>query len=200
MTTSRPLRSFCALVALAGAAALGSARSHRPTPPLTTTTRTRSAPRPTSTACRCSTSSACSSRAPATPSATRDRPRSGQPVLQHSQARDRCRDHGQRAERRHAVLGSVARPSKQPRCCTPPRSSTASGTSSCSIRGPTTSTTSRLRSDSSAPGDFGVTNGGNWAIVGPDFKGKLPKGVIRVRSRYNRVWVIGRTSSAVRPT
>ena len=43
------------------------------------------------------------------------------------------------------------------------------------------------------PGSWGVTDGGNWAVVGPHFKGKLPKGVIRVRSRYNRVWVIGRT-------
>ena len=43
------------------------------------------------------------------------------------------------------------------------------------------------------PGSWGVTDGGNWAVVGPHFKGKLPKGVIRVSSRYNRVWVIGRT-------
>ncbi len=43
------------------------------------------------------------------------------------------------------------------------------------------------------PGDFNVTDGGNWAVVGPGFKGKLPKGVIRVNSRYSRVWIIGRT-------
>jgi hypothetical protein len=42
-------------------------------------------------------------------------------------------------------------------------------------------------------GDFRVTGGDNWAIVGPGFKGKLPAGVTRVRSPYNRVWVIGRT-------
>jgi DNA sulfur modification protein DndE len=43
------------------------------------------------------------------------------------------------------------------------------------------------------PGSWGVTGGGNWALVGPAFKGKLPKGVKRVKSLYNRVWVIGRT-------
>jgi hypothetical protein len=42
-------------------------------------------------------------------------------------------------------------------------------------------------------GRFRVTRGGNWAVVGPGFKGKLPKGLIRVESKYNRVWVIGRT-------
>ena len=42
-------------------------------------------------------------------------------------------------------------------------------------------------------GDFNVTRGGNWAVVGPKFKGKLPRGVTRVNSRYDRVWVIGRT-------
>ncbi len=42
-------------------------------------------------------------------------------------------------------------------------------------------------------GDFNVTRGGNWAVVGPGFKGKLPRGVIRVNSRYDRVWVVGRT-------
>ncbi len=42
-------------------------------------------------------------------------------------------------------------------------------------------------------GRFGVTNGGNWAVVGPGFHGALPRGVTRVDSRYNRVWVIGRT-------
>ena len=29
-------------------------------------------------------------------------------------------------------------------------------------------------------GDFNVTEGGDWAVVGPDFKGKLPRGVKRV--------------------
>ncbi len=43
------------------------------------------------------------------------------------------------------------------------------------------------------PGDFNVTHGGDWAVVGPRFKGKLPHGVTRVRSRYDRVWVVGRT-------
>ena len=42
-------------------------------------------------------------------------------------------------------------------------------------------------------GDFRVTGGGNWAVVGPGFRGKLPRGVIRVESKYSRVWVIGRT-------
>jgi len=42
-------------------------------------------------------------------------------------------------------------------------------------------------------GDFRVTGGGDWAIVGPGYKGKLPPGVTRVRSPYERVWVIGRT-------
>ena len=42
-------------------------------------------------------------------------------------------------------------------------------------------------------GDFNVTGGGNWAVVGPGFKGRLPHGVIRVKSRYDRVWVVGRT-------
>ncbi len=42
-------------------------------------------------------------------------------------------------------------------------------------------------------GDFGVTGGGDWAIVPPGFKGKLPRGVRRVNSPYDRVWVIGRT-------
>jgi hypothetical protein len=39
----------------------------------------------------------------------------------------------------------------------------------------------------------GQQKGGNFAIVGPDFKGKLPKGVKKVRSPYTRVWLIGRT-------
>lgn len=42
-------------------------------------------------------------------------------------------------------------------------------------------------------GDFGVTGGGNWAIAGPGFHGKVPRGVKLIRSRYNRVWIIGRT-------
>ena len=42
-------------------------------------------------------------------------------------------------------------------------------------------------------GDFNVSRGGNWAIVGPHFKGPLPRDVIRVSSRYDRVWVVGRT-------
>ena len=42
-------------------------------------------------------------------------------------------------------------------------------------------------------GDFNVTGGGNWAVVGPRFKGRLPRGVKRVKSRYDRVWVVGRT-------
>ncbi len=39
----------------------------------------------------------------------------------------------------------------------------------------------------------GDQKGGDFAIVGPDFDGKLPKGVTRVRSLYDRVWLIGRT-------
>jgi hypothetical protein len=42
-------------------------------------------------------------------------------------------------------------------------------------------------------GQFRVTGGGDWAIVGPRFKGRIPPGVTRVDSKYNRVWVIGRT-------
>ncbi len=39
----------------------------------------------------------------------------------------------------------------------------------------------------------GQQKGGDFAIVGPDFKGRLPKGVRRVRSPHDRVWLIGRT-------
>jgi hypothetical protein len=42
-------------------------------------------------------------------------------------------------------------------------------------------------------GEFNVTGGGNWAVVGPGYKGKIPHGVTRVDSPYDRVWVIGRT-------
>ncbi len=42
-------------------------------------------------------------------------------------------------------------------------------------------------------GDFGASGGGDWAVVGPRFRGRLPRGVKRVTSRYDRVWVIGRT-------
>jgi hypothetical protein len=42
-------------------------------------------------------------------------------------------------------------------------------------------------------GAYGVTSGGNFAVVPPGFKGKLPKGVKRINSPYNRVWIIGRT-------
>jgi hypothetical protein len=42
-------------------------------------------------------------------------------------------------------------------------------------------------------GDFRVTGGGDWAVVGPGFHGRLPHGVKRVESPYDRVWVIGRT-------
>ena len=41
-----------------------------------------------------------------------------------------------------------------------------------------------------------ITNGqdgGDFAIVGPDFDGKLPRGVRKIKSPYDRVWVIGRT-------
>ena len=42
-------------------------------------------------------------------------------------------------------------------------------------------------------GRFRVTGGGDWAVVPPGFKGNLPKGVQRITSPYDRVWVIGRT-------
>ena len=42
-------------------------------------------------------------------------------------------------------------------------------------------------------GDFDVTRGGDWAVVGPGFKGKLPRGVKRVNAPYDRVWIVGRT-------
>lgn len=39
----------------------------------------------------------------------------------------------------------------------------------------------------------GDARGGDFAIVGPRFHGRLPDGVTKVRSPYDRVWVIGRT-------
>ena len=51
-----------------------------------------------------------------------------------------------------------------------------------------TSVPSRL-----GPGDFGVTGGGNWALVGPRFHGRLPRGVRLVRSPDDRLWIAGRT-------
>jgi hypothetical protein len=42
-------------------------------------------------------------------------------------------------------------------------------------------------------GAYGVTRGGNFAVVPPGFKGKLPHGVKRINSPYKRVWIIGRT-------
>ncbi len=39
----------------------------------------------------------------------------------------------------------------------------------------------------------GQQDGGDFAIVGPGFDGKLPRGVTKVKSPYNRVWMIGRT-------
>jgi hypothetical protein len=42
-------------------------------------------------------------------------------------------------------------------------------------------------------GSYGVTNGGNWAVVPPHFHGTLPHGVKRIDSPYTRVWIIGRT-------
>jgi len=43
------------------------------------------------------------------------------------------------------------------------------------------------------PGQIRATGGGDWAVVGPRFHGRLPRGVKRVRSPYDRVWVLGRT-------
>jgi hypothetical protein len=34
---------------------------------------------------------------------------------------------------------------------------------------------------------------GNYAIVGPHFRGRLPAGVHRITSRYDRIWLCGRT-------
>jgi hypothetical protein len=39
----------------------------------------------------------------------------------------------------------------------------------------------------------GNSRGGDFAFVGPGFRGKLPRGVTKVKSPYDRVWVIGRT-------
>jgi hypothetical protein len=37
--------------------------------------------------------------------------------------------------------------------------------------------------------------GGNYAIVGPDFHGKLPAGVHRINSTYEHIWLAGRTQA-----
>ena len=50
--------------------------------------------------------------------------------------------------------------------------------------------TENFRNISTATGDRA---GGDYAIVGPEFDGRLPEGVTRVRSPYDRVWLIGRT-------
>ena len=53
-----------------------------------------------------------------------------------------------------------------------------------------------ITSDTSGPrghGDYGVTRGGDYAVVPPGFHGRLPRGVKRIRSPYTRVWIIGRT-------
>lgn len=34
---------------------------------------------------------------------------------------------------------------------------------------------------------------GDYLVTGPGFKGKVPKGLKRIRSPYTRVWIIGRT-------
>ena len=39
----------------------------------------------------------------------------------------------------------------------------------------------------------GASGGGDFAIVGPGFRGRLPEGVTKIKSPYDRVWVIGRT-------
>ena len=71
------------------------------------------------------------------------------------------------------------------RCSRSPRTSSASSRSSSSS--PWTENFSNIGSAT------GQQKGGDFAIVGPDFKGKLPKGVKRVKSPYDRVWLIGRT-------
>ncbi|HXD65489.1 MAG TPA: DUF1254 domain-containing protein [Solirubrobacteraceae bacterium] len=52
-----------------------------------------------------------------------------------------------------------------------------------------------ITSDTTGPagGAYGVTHGGNYAVVPPGFHGTLPHGVTRVDSPYTRVWIIGRT-------
>jgi hypothetical protein len=42
-------------------------------------------------------------------------------------------------------------------------------------------------------GAYGLRKGGDFAVVGPGFKGRLPRGVKRVRSPHTLVWIIGRT-------
>jgi hypothetical protein len=52
--------------------------------------------------------------------------------------------------------------------------------------------TSNPRSEPGA-GAYGLEQGGDFAVVPPGFKKKLPRGVRRVASPYTRAWVIGRT-------
>lgn len=39
----------------------------------------------------------------------------------------------------------------------------------------------------------GALRDGSYAVTGPGFRGRLPRGVKRIRSPYERVWIIGRT-------
>ena len=53
-----------------------------------------------------------------------------------------------------------------------------------------------VTSDATGPaghGDYGVRTGGDYAVVPRGWNGRLPAGVKRIRSRYPRVWIIGRT-------
>ncbi len=42
----------------------------------------------------------------------------------------------------------------------------------------------------------GALPDGDYLVTGPGFKGSVPKGLKRIRSPYNRVWIIGRTYNA----
>ena len=130
---------------------------------------TRSARRPTSTGSRCSTPTGSSAPRPAS---RKPDGKGNAPVNRFSHARELARpedrDRG-RAQPRHALLDRLARPLAP--AADPARAAdeAASTSSSWSRRGPRTSATS-ARSPASS-------DGGDFAIVGPGFDGKLPRGV-----------------------
>ena len=91
--------------------------------------------------------------------------------------------HRERAEQRHALLARVARPEQATdRCCTP--RAIRHRFWEFELVDPWTNNFFNITSAhlKMGAGDFNVTGGGNWAIVGPGFKGRLPRGVIRVNS------------------